>query len=89
MSIFVPSFLILCDAVKKPRIRKDPTAATDFLPDPERDARKLKEIEEKLYKEQQQQELQKAQLIEVPVNYYDGNDHRRIIQVRPVDIMHK
>lgn len=92
--------LTLSYAAKRSRIGKDPTAQTDFLPDPERDAKRLKEIEEKLYKEAQDMERRKgapclmqgavthadislcaAQLIDVPVNFYDGNDHRRNIQV--------
>lgn len=45
---------------KKPRVRKDPTAQTEFLPDPERDAQRLREIEQQLYEEQLKQEKQKG-----------------------------
>ena len=58
--------VFLCFTAKKARIGKDPNAKTDFLPDPERDAKRLKEIEEKMYQEQREMERKKGSLQNAP-----------------------
>lgn len=65
----------------KKRPKKDPTADTSFLPDPDRELQLLKmraELEEEWKREQ---EKAKSELIEVTYSYWDGSGHRRTIEV--------
>eukprot|EP01069_Polyplicarium_translucidae_P000513 Polyplicarium_translucidae@DN1278_c0_g1_i1.p1 len=61
---------------------KDPSAATSFLADPERD-RKLEGTKALLIKEyEEEQERIRDELLEVTFSYWDGSGHRRAIEIR-------
>ncbi|KAF4674394.1 ribosomal RNA-processing protein 1 [Perkinsus chesapeaki] len=64
-----------------PKLKKDPNARTDFLPDATRDAT-LEEDREKLIKEYyQEQEKQKGLPLKITYSYFNGANHRRTIAV--------
>lgn len=64
------------------RICKDPTVATSFLPDRQRDA--AIEAEKERLKEEwlKQQEVIKNEFLEVVYSYWDGTGHRKEIRIR-------
>lgn len=62
-------------------VKKDPTAATDFLPDKEREQKEA-ELRAKLLEEYKtEQEKIKNESIEITYSYWDGSGHRRTIVV--------
>jgi len=65
----------------KKRFGKDPTASTDFLPDREREmereAKKMKLIQEYLAVEEEEKKKQ----IEITYSYWDGSGHRRQMEI--------
>jgi len=65
----------------KKKVRKDPTVPTHFLPDKDREAEE-ESMKSALREEfQAEQEIVKAEMIEVTYSYWDGSGHRRSIKV--------
>jgi protein FAM50 len=72
-------------AAKRPKIGKDPSVRTDFLPDRDREAYE-EELRAKLKREWlAQQEAVKNEPLEVTYSYWDGSGHRRKVTVRKGD----
>ncbi len=66
---------------KQPRLTKDPTINTDFLPDKYRD-QKIQDLREKLEDDWiSMQEKVKNEKIEVVYSYWDGTGHRRSVSI--------
>ncbi|KAF4735471.1 ribosomal RNA-processing protein 1 [Perkinsus olseni] len=64
-----------------PKLKKDPNAKTDFLPDAERDAT-LEHDRQRLVREYyEEQEKQKGLPLKVTYSYFNGTNHRRTIGV--------
>mmetsp|Transcript_1854 Transcript_1854/g.1991 ORF Transcript_1854/g.1991 Transcript_1854/m.1991 type:complete len:350 (+) Transcript_1854:150-1199(+) len=64
------------------RPRKDPSAETSFLPDKERDMERLRERERLQQEWIAQQTVVKNEMLQITYSYWDGQGHRRVIQVR-------
>lgn len=62
--------------------RKDPSAETSFLPDKERDMERLRERERLQQEWMAQQTVVKNEMLQITYSYWDGQGHRRVIQVR-------
>ena len=70
---------------KPPKLGKDPSVRTDFLPDRERE-RMEEALRQKLKQEWlERQEAEKNEPLEVVYSYWDGAGHRRKITVRKGD----
>lgn len=66
---------------KKKKIGKNPEVNTSFLPDREREAEELKEIEDLKAEWMEKQAVLKAEEIEMTFNYWDGSGHRHKVSV--------
>jgi protein FAM50 len=64
------------------KARKDPSAETSFLPDKERDMERLRERERLQQEWIAQQTVIKNEMLQITYSYWDGQGHRRVIQVR-------
>jgi protein FAM50 len=63
------------------KARKDPNAETSFLPDKERDMERLRERERLQQEWIAQQTVIKNEMLQITYSYWDGQGHRRVIQV--------
>ncbi|TMW63196.1 hypothetical protein Poli38472_002137 [Pythium oligandrum] len=66
---------------KKPKIMKDPTVETDFLPDKERERQEEEERKRLRLEWEQEQERIKNENVTVTYSYWDGSGHRREITI--------
>lgn len=67
---------------KRPKLGKDPTVATDFLPDAERE-RAAAELTERLRREfEAKMETERAEKLRVTYSWWDGSGHRREIVIQ-------
>lgn len=67
---------------KKPKLGKNPTVDTHFLPDREREEAERKERDELRKKWLKMQEDMKQEPIEITYSYWDGSGHRKVVSVR-------
>lgn len=73
--------------LKKPKLGKDPTVETSFLPDREREAEEQREREYLRQQWLEEQKRIKNEPLEITYSYWDGAGHRRVLQVRKGDTM--
>ncbi|KAK4746606.1 hypothetical protein SAY87_025643 [Trapa incisa] len=69
----------------RPKLSKDPTVETSFLPDREREAEEQAERERLRKQWLLEQEHIRNEPLEITYSYWDGAGHRRVIQVRKGD----
>ncbi|KAK4785331.1 hypothetical protein SAY86_002020 [Trapa natans] len=69
----------------RPKLSKDPTVETSFLPDREREAEEQAERERLCKQWLLEQEHIRNEPLEITYSYWDGAGHRRVIQVRKGD----
>ncbi|GLJ53843.1 hypothetical protein SUGI_1149450 [Cryptomeria japonica] len=70
---------------RKPKLGKDPTVETSFLPDRDREAEDQNERERLRQQWMDEQKRVKNEPLEITYSYWDGAGHRRVIQVRKGD----
>ncbi|KAI5478519.1 hypothetical protein MNV49_005048 [Pseudohyphozyma bogoriensis] len=70
---------------KKAKLGKNPSVATHFLPDREREEAERKEREELRTQWLQMQEDMKKEDIEITYSYWDGSGHRKVVTCKKGD----
>ncbi|GEM09190.1 hypothetical protein Rt10032_c07g3207 [Rhodotorula toruloides] len=70
---------------KKPKLGKNPTVDTHFLPDREREEAERKERDELRKKWLKMQEDMKQEPIEITYSYWDGSGHRKVVSCKKGD----
>lgn len=66
---------------KKPKLGKNPNVDTGFLPDRDREANDQKRREELARKYKEEQDLIKAEMIEITYSYWDGKGQRHEVKI--------
>eukprot|EP00965_Chrysotila_dentata_P237164 6201720-Pleurochrysis_carterae.AAC.1 len=72
-------------ASKKPKVKKNPSVDSSFLPDKERDEAEARRREELAQEWEAAQNKIKEELIEVTYSFWDGKGHRNVLKVRKGD----
>lgn len=67
---------------KKPKLTKNPSLDTSFLPDRDREARERLEREELRKEWMKKQEVLKKEMVEITYSYWDGSGHRRSVECK-------
>ncbi|GAA6038519.1 hypothetical protein JCM8097_004609 [Rhodosporidiobolus ruineniae] len=72
-------------ASKKPKLGKNPTVDTHFLPDREREEAERQERDELRKKWLKMQEDMKLEPVEITYSYWDGSGHRKVVTCKKGD----